>query len=553
VVSAHPDASQAGLSVLQQGGNAADAAIAMQWVLSVVEPQSSGIGGGGFAVVWARGKAWAFDGRETAPGGATPDLFIEDGAPMSFERARADARSVGVPAQVHLLFAMHQQLGRLSWPTLLEPAIRAAEDGFVVGMRLNALLQNDPLLRSDPEARRLYYQADGTALAPGTRVRNPELAWVLKRIANLGPAAVTQGPVAQALLRRIGAGQPEGSTMTAEDLQAYSVRITPALCFVWQALPTAQVCGMPPPSSGTLAVGQMLGMLESLPESLRSDRPGPLWAHVQSEVARLAFADRAAWVGDPKEVAPPAGDWRSLLDEAYLRQRASAVGELRMPRAIAGHPRGAHLSWAEMTEQVEYGTTHLNAIDDQGMAVAMTSSIESAFGSRRMVNSGQGRAGGFLLNHELTDFSLSPTDALGRQVANAPGPGKRPRSSMTPLLVVSSSANPCCEPQVQMALGSAGGPFIIHHVTQTLWALARWNQGPQEAILLPRWGITDAMGPIWLEADTEAQHWVTPLRERGHPVRVRELSSGVHLLARDPKGRWQAGIDPRREGLALGD
>jgi gamma-glutamyltranspeptidase/glutathione hydrolase len=341
--------------------------------------------------------------------------------------------------------------------------------------------------------------------------------------------------------------------MTDRDLKSYAVRVSPALCFDWSGWQGAQVCGMPPPSSGTLAVGQMLGMLESLPPRLQASGPSALWAHVQSEVARLAFADRAAWVGDPKEVSPPAGDWLSLVDQDYLRQRASAVADSRMPRVEAGHPRGAQLSWATMAEQTESGTTHLNAIDDRGMAVAMTSTIESAFGSRRMVNTGRGRVGGFLLNHELTDFSLSPNDAQGRTVANAPGPGKRPRSSMTPLLVLGQSDEPCCSTRVQMALGSAGGPFIIHHVAQALWAMARWHLSAQEASNMPRWGITDASGPIWLESGTEAQNWGTALRERGHPVRVRELSSGMHILMRDSQGTWQAGIDPRREGLALGD
>ena len=341
--------------------------------------------------------------------------------------------------------------------------------------------------------------------------------------------------------------------MTAHDLQTYAVRVGPALCFEWSGWHGAQVCGMPPPSSGTLAVGQMLGMLQALPPRLQASGPGALWAHVQSEVARLAFADRAAWVGDPLQVAPPAGDWLSLLDPDYLRQRASVIGDTRLHPIEAGHPRGAALSWGLMPEQSEYGTTHLNAVDDQGMAVAMTSSIESAFGSRRMVNSGQGRVGGFLLNHELTDFSMSPSDDQGRPVANAPGPGKRPRSSMTPLLVLNRSAEPCCALRVQLALGSAGGPFIIHHVAQALWAMAHWHWSAQEASNMPRWGITDASGPIWLESGTEAQNWAPALRERGHPVRVRELSSGMHLLVRDTQGRWQSGIDPRREGRALGE
>lgn len=550
VVSAHGLATEAGHWALQQGGNAVDAAIATQWALSVVEPQSSGLGGGGFAVIWAQGRAWALDGREAAPRASTPQLFVESGRVMGFEQARASPLSVGVPGLVALLHDMHQRWGRLPWTRLLEPAMRLAGSGFAVGPRLHGLLQSDPLLRQDPEARAMFYREDGSPVPVGTLVRNPELAWVFKRIAEQGTQAMTDGPVAEALLQRIGAGRPEGSHMTLSDLQSHRVRVTEALCFDWAALPAAQICGMPPPSSGTLAVGQMLGILEAAPNGVGHVPYGPGWAHAQSEAARLAFADRATWVGDPSEVQPPAGDWRSLLHPRYLQHRAGALSSRRMLQAPPGQPAEGPLSWGLMPEQSEYGTTHLNVVDEQGMAVALTSSIESAFGSRRMVNTGQGRRGGFLLNHQLTDFALSPHDESGRPVANAPGPGKRPRSSMTPLLVLRSGSQGM---QVDMALGSAGGPFIIHHVAQSLWAMAHWDHGPQQAAALPRWGITDPMGPIWLEAGSDAELWAHALMALGHPVRVRELSSGLHLLVRHGAGGWRAGVDPRREGLALGD
>ncbi len=550
VVSAHGLATQAGYGVLQQGGNAVDAAIATQWVLSVVEPQSSGLGGGGFALVWAQGQAWSLDGREAAPLASTPELFVEAGRVMGFEQARASPQSVGVPAQVALLHAMHQRWGRMAWSRLLEPAIGLAESGFAVGQRLHALLQADPWLRQDPEARALFYRQDGSPVAVGTRVRNPELAWVLKRIADQGPQAMNDGPVAEALLKRIGVGRPGGSRMTLHDLQSHRVRVSEALCFEWAALPTSKICGMPPPSSGTLAVGQILGILEAAPKGMGHEPYGPRWAHAQSEAARLAFADRATWVADPEAVKPPAGDWRSLWHPSYLKHRAGALGANRMPQAPAGQPGGAPLAWGAMPEQNESGTTHLNVVDEHGMAVAMTSSIESAFGSRRMVNTGQGRQGGFLLNHQLTDFALSPLDESGQPVANAPGPGKRPRSSMTPLLVLRQGTQGM---QVDMALGSAGGPFIIHHVAQSLWAMVHWGHSPQKAAALPRWGITEPMGPIWLETGSEAALWADALIALGHPVRVRELSSGLHVLVRHAGGGWLAGVDPRREGLALGD
>jgi gamma-glutamyltranspeptidase/glutathione hydrolase len=243
----------------------------------------------------------------------------------------------------------------------------------------------------------------------------------------------------------------------------------------------------------------------------------------------------------------------SLLAPAYLQVRAKSLGMVRPDRVEPGRPDGGPLAWGQMPEQPESGTSHLNVIDDQGVAVSMTHSIESAFGSRKMVNTGRGRVGGFLLNHQLTDFALNPKDRHGQVVANAPGPGKRPRSSMTPLLVFKSSEASPSQSELVMALGSAGGPFIIHHVAQTLWAWRHTQWSPQAASEMPRWGITDAQGPIWLEAGTQAQTWSAALQRDGHSVRVGPLTSGMHILARDAMGQWTAGTDPRREGLAMGD
>ena len=559
VVSAHPEASRAGAFILANGGNAIDAAVATQFALSVVEPQSSGLGGGGFAVVFDGREVWAYDGREAAPRAVDEQLFVHEGQVMSFEAARRSPRSVGAPGTVPLLWRMHQRHGRLAWSQLLKPAIDLAEHGFVLTPRLHQVLDVDPLLRLDSQALALFYDPDGRPKPVGTRLRNPELGWVLRQVSQRGPQALQSGRIAQAMLHRMQAGQPEGSSMSLQDLKEYEVRVSPALCFAWRASSSApasvntQVCGAPPPSSGTLAVGQILGLLEARPETSAAITLGAPWVHQYTEAARLAFADRAQYVGDPAHVPAPAGAWSSLLDERYLHSRALAIGPQRQPKVQPGTPQGQALSWGPMPDQPEAGTTHLNAVDAKGRAVAMTHTVESAFGSRRMVNTGQGRPGGFLLNHELTDFALSPRDAKGQPLANAPGSAKRPRSSMSPLLVLQRDTSlPAATPEVIMAVGSAGGPFIIHHVAQTLWALKHWGLSAQEASALPRWGLSDPEGPLWLESGTAAQEWAAALESLGHPVRVAPMTSGVHLLVRDAQGSWSAGADPRREGQAQG-
>jgi len=555
VVSAHPEATRAGWQVLRQGGNAVDAAIATQFALAVVEPQSSGLGGGGFAVVFDGRSVTAWDGREAAPAGATPDLFMVDGQPMDFAVARRSPHSVGVPGLVPLLQALHRREGSKPWAALLAPAIDLADLGFAVSPRLHALLQSDPLLRDDPQARMLFYTARGDAQPVGHVLRNPELAWLLRQIASNGAHAMQHGRVAQALLRRISAGEPGGSRMSAADLSGYPVRVQPALCFAWAGLSQSRLCGAPPPTSGTIALGQLLNQIELAPTQARTLARGGLWTHTYIESARLAFADRAVFVGDPPSVSAPPDGWESLWATKYLQARAQQIGPQRMPVAEPGRPEGMTLSWGQSPEQAEYGTTHLSVVDEQGRAVALSSSLESAFGARRMVNTGQGRMGGFLLNHQLTDFALYPTDPTGRPLANAPGAGKRPRSSMSPLLVLRPGDVADIPPreQVTMLMGSAGGPFIIHHVAQTLWAVAHWGLGPQAAVSLGHVGLTAPQGPVWLEQGTEAAALHPELSALGHPVRLGEISSGLHVLVRDASGRWQAGVDPRREGLALGD
>ncbi|MEY2660701.1 MAG: Gamma-glutamyltranspeptidase precursor [Pseudomonadota bacterium] len=555
VVSAHPEATRAGWQVLRRGGNAVDAAIATQFALAVVEPQSSGLGGGGFAVSFDGRAVSAWDGRETAPAAATSDLFKVGGQAMDFAAARRSPLSVGVPGLVPLLQAMHRREGDRPWAELLDPAIRLAEQGFAITPRLHGLLQSDPLLRDDPQARHLYYTAQGDAQPVGHVLRNPELGWVLRQIAAHGARAMQDGAVAQALLRRINAGEPGGSPMSAADLSADRVRVHPALCFAWAGLPQSRLCGAPPPTSGTVALGQMLNLIEMAPTRARTLPRGAPWWHTYIESARLAFADRAAYIGDPASVGAPSGGWEVLWAPKYLQARAQQMGNRRMPVAEPGQPEAVNTSFGQMPDQAEYGTTHLSVVDGQGRAVVLTSSLESAFGARRMVNTGQGRAGGFLLNHQLTDFALNPSDETGRPLANAPGAGKRPRSSMSPLLVLSrdAAADGPARERVSMLLGSAGGPFIIHHVAQALWAMAHWGLGPQAAVSLGHVGLTAPQGVVWLEKGTEAVDFESELSALGHPVRLGEISSGLHVLMRDATGRWQAGVDPRREGMALGD
>ena len=553
VVSAHPEATRAGWRVLRAGGHAVDAAVATQFALAVVEPQSSGLGGGGFAVVYDGQQVWALDGREAAPQRADADLLVVQGQALDFEAARRSPRSVGVPGLVPLLHALHARHGRRPWASLLTPAIELAERGFAMTPRLHRLLQDDPLLRLDAQARALFYAPDGQAKPVGSLLRNPELAWLLRQVAAHGPLALQRPAVSRALLARIGAGQTEGSSMTLHDLRDYPVRVTPALCFAWSALPAGRLCGPPPPSSGTIAVGQILQLLDSTHLPWRPLALGPEWLHGYIEASRLAYADRAAHVGDPALVVAPPGGWGSLLQADYLRERAAPLGPQRLPRVEPGQPGGVPLASGPMSDQIEHGTTHLSVVDGKGHAVALSSSLESAFGARRMVNTGQGRAGGFLLNHQLTDFALRPRDPQGRLLANAPGPSKRPRSSMTPMLVLQAPGSEGGPEQVSLVLGSAGGPMIIHHVAQTLWAMGRWGLSANEAATLPRFGLTDPSGPVWLEANTALVDWADALRARGHAVRTAEMTSGLHLLARDPSGRWQAGVDPRREGWALGD
>jgi len=549
VAAANPLATDAGHQVLRAGGSALDAAIAVQMVLGLVEPQSSGIGGGAFLLHYDGQKVSAHDGRETAPSSARPDMFMgSDGKALPFDEAVLSGHSVGVPGTVRMLEKAHQQHGRLPWAQLFEPAITLAEQGFKVSPRLHTLLQTDPHLRKDPLAWRFFYQADGQAWPVGHVLRNPEYGHVLRRLAQEGSPALHEGPIAQAIVTRT-AQPPRPGTLSLQDLQAYQPRAREALCFDHSAQSRAyRICGFPPPSSGQIAIGQILGILDRTtaqgPE-MQAGLPSADWLHRYTEASRLAFADRAQYLADPDFVSAPAGNWQSLLAPQYLTERSQLIGAQSMKTATAGQPAGQSLSFAPMRDQSEYGTSHISVVDAQGRAVAMTTTIEAAFGARRMVTTDPSRTGGFLLNNEMTDFSFAPNDAHGRPIANRVEPGKRPRSSMSPTLVFDKTTG-----QLLMSGGSPGGAAIIHYTAKLLTGILHWGLNAQQAINLPNFGSLN--GPTLLETKGFPAATIEALKLRGHEVREMEMTSGLQALERTPRG-WFGGADPRREGVVLGD
>ena len=548
VAAANPLATEAGRQMLARGGSALDAAIAVQMVLTLVEPQSSGIGGGAFLLHWDGQRVQAFDGRETAPAAADERLFLTpEGKPMAFMDAVVGGRSVGVPGTVRMLEMAHAQHGRLRWAALFEPAIRLAETGFPVSPRLHAMLQADAHLRKDPTAAAFFYQPDGTPWPVGHRLKNPELAEVLRRLARDGSRALHEGEIAQAIVAKVQGHPGNPGRMTLADLAGYHAKAREAICHDHTAGSRRwKICGFPPPSSGAIAVGQILGLMArtgAAQEPLATDTglPSADWLHTYMEASRLAFADRAQYLGDPDFVPAPGGDWRSLLDPVYLDARARLIHAQRAPTAPAGVPGPVRTSFAPMAEQIEYGTSHISIVDAEGRAVSMTTTIEDAFGARQMVR-------GFLLNNELTDFSFAPADTAGRPVANRIEPGKRPRSSMAPTLVFDA------EGRLAASAGSPGGALIIHYTARTLHGLLQWRLDPQAAIDLPNFGTTG--GPVVLEKGRFPAPVIEALKARGHEVREQDMTSGLQAIARgtqDGRTIWRGGADPRREGVVLGD
>ncbi len=549
VAAANPLATDAGHQILRAGGSALDAAIAVQMVLGLVEPQSSGLGGGAFLLHFDGQKVSAHDGRETAPAGAKPQQFLaDDGKPLSFDEALQSGHAVGVPGAVRMLEAAHRQHGVLPWSQLMAPAITLAEQGFKVSPRLHTLLQADPHLKKDPVALAYFYNAQGQAWPVGHVLRNPEYAHVMRRIALEGSRALHEGAVAQAIVQRTQSAPRPGS-LSLQDLAQYQAREREALCFDHAVQKrNYRICGFPPPSSGQIAIGQILGILAQITTKgpdLQYGLPAPDWLHRYTEASRLAFADRAQFVADPDFVKPPAGDWRSLWDKAYLKQRSQLIGGQSMKVATAGQPGGARTSFAPMPVQTEYGTSHISVVDAKGRSVAMTTTIEAAFGARRMVTTDAQRPGGFLLNNQLTDFSFAPADAQGRPIANRVEPGKRPRSSMSPTLVFDKTTG-----QLVLSGGSPGGALIVHYTAKVLVGTLHWDMNAQDAVNLPNFGSLN--GPTLLEAQRFPATTLEALKAQGHEVREMEMTSGLQAIERTPRG-WFGAADPRREGVVLGD
>jgi gamma-glutamyltranspeptidase/glutathione hydrolase len=533
VVAAHPLAARAGVDLLKRGGSAVDAAIAAELVLGLVEPQSSGLGGGGFLLHYAAGggRLEAYDGRETAPGAAKPGRFLGgDGKALDWPAAVVSGKSVGVPGLLAMLELAHRRHGKLPWAELFQPAIRLAQGGFPISPRLHALISSDRFLAEDDNARRYFYRPDGTAKPVGTLLKNPELAAVLKRVAVGGAGAFYRGDIAHAIAAAVRGRKKSPGDLAEADFSAYAAKQREPLCGPYRRW---KVCGMSPPSSGGFAVLQMLGILEQFDlRALKSDSVPAV--HLFAETGRLAYADRNLYIADPAFVVAPLA---ALLDSRYLDSRAKLIDASHsMGRAQAGDPArvAARYGLAEALELPS--TTHLSVVDADGNAVALTASIEAAFGNRQMVR-------GFLLNNELTDFSWEPEEQ-GKPVANRVEGGKRPRSSMAPTMVFDDKG------KLVMVIGSPGGHSIINYVALTIVNALDWGMDIQKAIAAPRMGSRN--GPTELERGTVLERLAPELERMGHSVRIRAEASGLHGIMRTQDG-WAGGADPRREGVALGD
>ena len=503
VSAAHPLATKAGYDILARGGSAVDAAIAVQMVLGLVEPESSGIGGGAFLLHWSQreAKLRSYDGRETAPKAARGDRFLRDGKPTAFMDAVVGGRSVGVPGVLRMLELAHARHGRLPWAELFQPAIDAAEQGFALSPRLYAVLQDERYLRQDPAAARIYY-----GKAVGERIVNREYAATLRALAAHGASAMYEGPIAADMVRAV---RSQKGDLTEADVRGYRATEREPVCGTYRVW---RICSMGPPSSGGVGVLQILGLLERSP--FGSAPPQSAQAvHYFSEAGRLAYADRARYLGDPDFVAVPVA---RLLNGEYLERRAKLITERSLRRALPG--------------DMESGTSHFSIVESNGDAVAMTTTIESGFGSRIMVR-------GFLLNNQLTDFDFTPGGP------NEVGGGKRPRSSMAPTFVFDSQG------AVKLIVGSPGGSQIINFVAKALVGVLDWQLEVQEAIDLPNFGSRN--GPTQLERGSRYEALAPALTERGHEIRLSEMESGLHAIERIPGG-WRGGADPRREGVALG-
>ncbi len=571
VVAANPLAAKAGCDILKQGGTAVDAAIATQMVLNLVEPQSSGIGGGAFMLHYNRrtGAVTAYDGRETAPAAATENYLrwissTQQTTPLP--NARASGRSIGTPGVLHMLDTAYRDAGRVPWSQLFDPAIKIATDGFRISPRMSAsVAASATSLQRDPEARAYFLNADGTAKATGTLLTSPALATTFRALATGGIAAFYSGSIAQDIVDEIAdtTGGITAGVTTLADLATYRSIKRTAICTTYRTL---WVCGMPPPSSGGLAVAQTLGILESFDLSLHAPtaldsnggKPTAFGVHLVSEAERLAYADRDKYVADTDFVPLPGGSTAALLDTGYLRSRASLIDLTRsmgtaQPGTFAGFvPMGIH------GPSPENGTTQITIVDGDGNVVSMTTTVESAFGAFHMTR------GGFLLNNQLTDFSAVPTDGAGLPIANRVAPNKRPRSSMAPTLAF-RKASDGTRGEFRLATGSPGGATIIQYVAKTLVGFVDWGLDAQQATSLVDFGAANSVNTNVgsehpnVDATNNGANdaLITGLRALGHTVNTAQQSSGIATIVRrsNPQGYYylEGGADPRREGVVLGD
>jgi gamma-glutamyltranspeptidase / glutathione hydrolase len=539
---AHPLATEAGYRMLKEGGSAIDAAIATQMVLNLVEPQSSGIGGGAFLMHFDGTTVKAFDGRETAPAAATEKLFqTPDGKAMDFYKGVVGGRSVGAPGVVRMLEMAHKQYGKLPWARLFEPAIKLAEEGFTVTPRMVELLKTEPYLKNDPVAAAYFYDKDGNPRPVGYLLKNPELARSLREIAAGGADAFYRGHIAKDIEAKIKSHPTNPGLLTAADIAGYQPKQRDPVCSDYKQW---TVCGMPPPSSGGIAIAQILGILENKGIEHYAPKDGmlnPEGVHLFAEAGRLVYADRGRYVADTDFVPLPGNSIKPLIDKRYLAKRAELITDKSMGTAKPGDPPIMTLAWGDDNSPEFPCTSHISIVDGYGNAVSMTTTIEDAFGSRQMVD-------GFLLNNQLTDFSFTAADANG-PIANRVQPGKRPRSSMSPTLVFDKNSR-----KLVMVVGSPGGSAIINYVAKTVVGALDWGLNMQQAISLPNIGSRN--GPTELEEGRVSNALIEALKAKGHNVRVMEHTSGLHGIMRmsiHGEPMWFGGADPRREGDAKGE
>ncbi len=536
---ANPYAAKAGLEILRQGGNATDAAIAAQLVLNLVEPQSSGIGGGAF-LIHLDGKSSeisTYDGREKAPASSNPEMFINtDGTHKKFFDAAVGGLAVGVPGLLRMLETAHREKGAIDWAKLFQPAIELAETGFAVSPRLNALIKKDKYLKFFEKTEAYFHTKKGTAHKVGHILKNPLFAKTLKIIAEKGADAFYTGELAQRIVDTVNGASKNPGNLSIADLASYTSKKREPVCMFYRQW---LICGMGPPSSGGLTTLQILGMLEPFDLStLKPDKDeiiNPIAAHLIAEASKLAFADRNFYVADEDFIPVPTA---GLLDPSYLRLRSREISSKKaLSRATPGNP-GLKQSWnfAPGDDSRGMSTTHISVIDGEGNTVSMTSSIENVFGSRLMVD-------GFLLNNQLTDFSFIPKKN-GKLVANHAEPGKRPRSSMAPTIVIDANG------KVVLAIGSPGGSNIIGYVAQTIIAALEWDLDIQSAINMPH--IINRNGTTFLESNSGLDTLNNTLVSLGHTTKVVAMTSGLQGI-RVRNGILYGGADYRREGVALSD